>query len=228
MCTNFRFPTAISAFTPLRLPVRWPNFDDMPYCTQIKAGGITSLTNARFFASFQVDWLGFNLDPLAEKPLSMAKMEDMKTWLVHDGLVGEFDNRGADEVLHLAGILGLQGVQIPYSMPGRMFQEAGITVFRYLQIDAGSLPLALDDRDTDFLVLHIPGLTTADHAVQEQVQRWCEDHSILLHLPADKQQVVPAWEKWHPAGIDIRIQDEIRPGVQEFDSMLDLLEALEV
>jgi hypothetical protein len=40
----------------------------MPYCTLIKAGGINSLTNARFFASYQVDWLGFNLDPLASRP----------------------------------------------------------------------------------------------------------------------------------------------------------------
>jgi hypothetical protein len=156
--------------------------------------------------------------------LTLAKVEEIKSWLAHDKLLGEFDNRAADEILHLAGIAGLQGVQIPYSMPGALFRNAGMTVFRYLEIEAGSLPLALDDRDTDYLVLHIPRLSQEE---QEQLRQWCEDYSILLQLPADTATVLNALQQLAPAGIAVDMTDEIRPGVQEFDNMLDLLEALE-
>lgn len=200
----------------------------MSYTTTIKAGQVNNLTNARFFASYQVDWIGFDMDPLSTHTLNPDAAQEIMNWLVLDNLMGEFANRSVEEILHLAQLLNLRGAQVPYEVPTAALKRAHLTVIKTLALDMPVLPMALDTNHIDFLLVE-PGKqewSALDAHTQRTVQDWTEDVPVLLSVPPEQGVVEALLAQYEPAGINLLIPDEIRPGVQEFEPVLDLLEAL--
>ncbi len=66
--------------------------------TRVKAGGITNLTDARYFAAWEVEWLGFCLDPNAQPHLSPQEMMAIREWVEGVRVVGEFNMQSAAEL----------------------------------------------------------------------------------------------------------------------------------
>lgn len=200
----------------------------MSYTTTIKAGQVNNLTNARFFASYQVDWIGFDMDPLSPHTLNPDVAQEIMNWLVLDNMMGEFANRSVEEILHLAQLLHLRGAQIPYEVPSADLKAANLTVIKTLALDMPVLPMALDTNHVDFLLVE-PGKqewSALDAYTQRTLQDWTEDVPVLLSVPPEQGVVEALLAQYEPAGLNLLIPDEIRPGVQEFEPVLDLLEAL--
>lgn len=200
----------------------------MNYQTLIKAGKVNNLTNARFFASYQVDWIGFDMDPLSPNTLSPELAQEIINWLVLDNLMGEFDNRSVEEVLHLAKLLNMRGVQVPYELPSAELKAANLTVVKKLSLDMPILPMALDTNHIDYLLVDTGNTawSALDDYLKQTLRNWIDEIPALLALPPDRQLIPAVLDEWQPAGINLLIPDEIRPGVQEFEPVLDVLEAL--
>lgn len=79
---------------------------------QIKITGVQNLTDARYFAAQNVDWLGFDLDPSSEHAISPQKAKEIAGWVEGVPLVGEFGVQGASEIGILTQIIGLEAAQV--------------------------------------------------------------------------------------------------------------------
>ena len=60
------------------------------YNPQIKASQITNLTDARYFAAWGVEWLGFGLESGQDYFVTTAQMAAIKEWVEGPKMVGEF------------------------------------------------------------------------------------------------------------------------------------------
>ena len=65
----------------------------------IKANTLSHLTDARYFASMEVTWMGFNLDPLSENASSPPFVKAIREWISGPAFVGEFNYASATEIL---------------------------------------------------------------------------------------------------------------------------------
>lgn len=198
----------------------------MSYNYAIKASGINNLTNARFFSSQLVDWIGLDLDPLSPDNLNKRNAQEIVHWLVGVQLVGEFDNRDAAEVMFLANELNLKAVEVPYGMDIPMND---VTVFSRLALDEGTIPMALDPGNADHLVLqlhdtHDIGDLPSD--VFEVIKSACEEHSVFLGANFTGENIPHFLQAFQPAGINLSPGDEMGLGMNDFDEVKEILSQL--
>ncbi len=66
-----------------------------------KAGSITNLTDARFFAAYEVDYIGFCFDPQSPNYISPQNALAIKGWIHGPKIVAEFANQDLDNVLNI-------------------------------------------------------------------------------------------------------------------------------
>lgn len=201
----------------------------MAYRTRIKAAGVNNLTNARFFASYQVDWIGLDLDPLSPNGLTVDQAREIMQWLAHPQLAGEFTNRSSEEAAFLCGELGLKGAQIPYEQSGSPIQKEGLFVWKYLSLEGGLLPMGLMDADADGFILDlgkVESLGDIDGASQQFLEEVCSAYDIWLRAEPSQSLLHELLNRFNVVGIDLKIGDELSPGLQEFTTTLDLLESL--
>lgn len=64
----------------------------------IKAGSITHLTDARFFAAYHVDYIGFCFDPQSNSYISPDKANAIRGWVTGPKIVAEFAHQDADNL----------------------------------------------------------------------------------------------------------------------------------
>lgn len=64
----------------------------------IMAGGITHLTDARFFAAYAVDYLGFCFDPQSPNYIAPTQALAIKGWVTGPEIVAEFANQDPTNV----------------------------------------------------------------------------------------------------------------------------------
>lgn len=80
--------------------------------TKVKASAVTNLTDARYFAAWEVEWLGFNLDTGAADYIPPANMEAIREWVDGVKILGEFNLQATDEILGAVDMLKLDAVQV--------------------------------------------------------------------------------------------------------------------
>ncbi|MFN5790614.1 MAG: hypothetical protein ACK469_17830, partial [Bacteroidota bacterium] len=78
----------------------------------IKANALSHLTDARYFASMEVAWMGFNLDPLSENASSPPFVKAIREWISGPAFVGEFNYASATEILAITENAGLDAIQL--------------------------------------------------------------------------------------------------------------------
>ena len=78
--------------------------------TKIKASNISNLTDARYYAAWYVDWLGFDLRA-SENTLSLAEVKAIKEWIEGPVIVGEIDLFDFDKSKEIIDFLELEAIQ---------------------------------------------------------------------------------------------------------------------
>ena len=79
---------------------------------KIKASQITNLTDARYFAAKEVEWLSFNFAEKTDNYIEPMRARAMFDWVEVPHIVGEFDGFDADAVNFYAENWGLKAVQV--------------------------------------------------------------------------------------------------------------------
>ena len=73
---------------------------------------ITNLTDARYFAAWEVEWLGFNFDQGTEHYILPQNMKAIKEWVEGVKMVGEFSFATAEDINEAVELLELHTVQV--------------------------------------------------------------------------------------------------------------------
>ncbi len=198
----------------------------MNYKLKIKASGISDLTNARFFASQMLDWVGIDLNPLSEAALTLPDAEEIIGWLAGTRLVGEFEHRDGDEILYLTEQLGLDAIQVPY---GTRLPAHELPVFEHLPLTSEAIPAGLSVDQADYVILELPGIVHPDEISPEMLdfmELLFSEKAVFLAAEFDSDTLPDFIHRFAPYGIDLPAGSEMGSGMSDFAESLELLNLL--
>jgi phosphoribosylanthranilate isomerase len=204
----------------------------------IKASHIHNLTDARYFAAKEVQFLGFNLDEGTAGYIEPSVMKAIIEWVQGPQIIGEFSVSSPEYVLEALSFFGLQGIQTEVRFNGRasdVTQNSGsATCFLHYPVgkqDAltlveqfyGEVPSGTDYVVLDFTESGIPYQTVLTDAFwQRNIQRF----PTLLQIEAPAEAYPLLRDRLRPAGFNFMGSAEERVGVKSFDDLDAVFEAL--
>ena len=211
--------------------------------TKVKAGAITNLTDARYFAAWEVHWLGFALDPADEAQIDPATARAIREWVDGVEIVGEFGLQSPAEIRSIAEAVGLDTLQLgPFAPPADCEALDGYRLIKEIVPEPGSdlaglraqlapfagkvghFLLSLDKAGADWPTLQSgrQPLGPAD------LRQLCEEFPVILALPCPAGQLEELLARIRPAAIGLRGGEEEKVGYKSFDELDELFELLAI
>jgi len=203
--------------------------------TLIKASRVAHLTDARYFAAKEVDYLGFNLEAGTEGYLDPMYMKAIREWVEGPKIVGEFSRTPIRVVSEAAAFYGLDVVQVSARNYGSDLAELeGLEVI--LELEAGPEGLLFSKAalqafapHADVFLFNFSGTTNLKSIFYAEKETWRDLFSIR---PSLLQADIPAtdWpeilEVFGLAGLSIVGGEEEKVGVKSYDQIDDIFESL--
>lgn len=186
--------------------------------TVVKVGEITNLTDARYCAGMEVDYLGFPLD--GDKEISFEEFTAITQWVEGVIIVGEFTGSDVNAIQEKVDKYELKAIQIEDAALVDQFEAC--TVF--LKIESKDSLAALNSATPDFLVYH----SNKDQITDSETQQLEAITSTKVLLGSGINEGNCEDFTHNLAGIHLKGSEEIRPGYKDFDQLADILEKLEI
>ncbi len=187
----------------------------------LKAGSITNLTDARYFAAFGVDWIGFCFDPLSSEYLQPAQAAEIKSWLHGPRYIGEFRNQDADNIQAIADFVGLDALELVLGeIPPRL---PTLPLFVRVAGTESDTELSSLPPQTEGVILS--AINTPD--LEQAVRRLAVFAPVWLDHCQTAAQVSHMLERLKPAGLNLRGGVELKPGLKLFEELDELFTLLE-
>ena len=218
--------------------------------TRVKAAAVANLTDARYFAAYGVDYLGFALEPGSVGYVGEAAVAEMREWIEGPTLVGEFGHVAPEEIARQAATLRLGAVQVgPYEPMGKrsgaplvsprdVARATGLPVLHEIVlgpdvgpaeaqriIDGSAAATAAYVIDCSRNGLHWDVLRGRDAWLAWLIDT-CADHEVLLDVPAAPAQLAEVLATLSPAGLQVAGGEEEAVGVKAFEELDDWFEEL--
>lgn len=205
------------------------------YPIKIKAGAISHLTDARYFAARDVSWLGFSLNATDPQAMTNRQVAAIREWVDGPGICGEFDLAPAEDILTVAAALALDAVQVDQFYPIEelaVLSENAVVIFMEWvvseddQAEVVAAWLKEYSPFVDFFVLNYAkgGISMADLAEGRpfslrQLADWASLYSVLIETTADGATAVQLWKQIGVDGFHLRGGSEERVGYKNFDEL---------
>ncbi len=187
----------------------------------IKAGRITNLTDARYFAAREVDFLGFQLEADSGAYLDPVFMHAIREWVEGPKVTGEFTNSSPPEVVReAANFFSLDAVQVPADPAyARALTEPEVLVWlpAGLPVQTAREQMTAWGSGNRLFVLDFSG-----RSFPEDWPVWaalCAEFRCLLHLDAAPGEWRRFAETIQPAGFSLWGGEEEQVGVKSFDDL---------
>ena len=193
----------------------------------VKASRITNLTDARYFAAREVQFLGFNLEPDTPGYLDPMYMKAIREWVQGPKITGEFTATPLETVREAALFYGLDAVQIAaQSLPNIHILEDIPTLVRLQASDAPAQhlhTLRAAKGLYEYLILDFSGTPDIDPAIWRD---FFAEFPVLLDAAAfpDADTLGRYIHLLQPAGIALSGGEEEQVGVKSFDEMEEILD----
>lgn len=210
------------------------------YQPKVKAGSITNLTDARYFAAHEVTWMGFCLDESSDRYVPPALLNAIREWVDGPQIVGEFGFAEATDIQTVAHTLRLNAVQVEHLLPlHEVAALEGLIVFKEIVVERGmmasSLPATLRDFAPYVTYFHLDfeknGITWQDLQngrvlSVETLQQLSQQYPLILAMDFTPSSLSEIIETVRPAGISFQGGEEEKIGVKSFDQLDDLFAVL--
>ena len=199
---------------------------------RIKASAITNLTDARYFAAKEVDYLGFNLEENTDGYLDPMYMRAIREWVQGPKIVGEFDRSPAAVVREAAAFFSLDAVQV--TQLDALPDLQGLEVI--LRVPGASDPAALEELlryaapSVAFFLLDFAAPEAAVALQGQHAASWKHlfaEFPVLLDADVPADTLLYLLDTLRPAGLALRGGAEERVGVKSFEEVDAVFEGLE-
>ncbi|MFT5645414.1 MAG: phosphoribosylanthranilate isomerase [Aureispira sp.] len=208
---------------------------------KIKATSINNLTDARYFAAWNVEWLGFSLEIGSPNYTRPQDVKEIKDWLVGPNIVGEFGlDQNLADILEAVKLLQLDAVQLSMyadnSIPEQL-QE--VTVIKEWVLDdlanmdtfVEQCKNAAEHVNYFYLDLEKNDISWADLQANSTaltlLQDLCAEYAILISLVCPPEQIEAYLDGVKPHGISLQGGEEEKVGVKSFDDLDAIFETLD-
>ncbi|PSR13566.1 MAG: hypothetical protein DA408_08890 [Bacteroidetes bacterium] len=211
--------------------------------TKIKASSITHLTDARYFAAWEVEWLGFQLSPGSEHTVDPRLVSTLREWVDGVKICGEFNLATGPDILAAIDLLALETVEVGMFTPretlvqlqgkAEIIQEVVVEAYA----DTSNLEeLMLEHQDlVAYFLLHFGkgGITWADLQAGiplpvEQLADWARRFPLLIDLPLGDTLPQDFLAQVPARGLNVQGGEEEKVGLKNFDQLDAFLEDLEL
>jgi phosphoribosylanthranilate isomerase len=199
----------------------------------LKASSITNLTDARYFAAREVDFLGFNLEAGTPGYLDPIFMRAIREWVEGPVVVGEFGQTPVEVVREAAQFYGLEAVELT-AVSGGWRLPAGSLDGLTVVLDVSRLAaerealaelLAATAQQVGWFAV---AFAADDEAWREPFWRdLCRAYPFLVQFDLPAGEWRAAVDGLQPAGLILRGGEEERVGIKSFDELEAIFEALE-
>lgn len=208
---------------------------------KVKAGSITNLTDARYFAAREVEWLGFPIG-VGSGMVEPITVKAIAEWVDGVKIVGEFGFASADEIKSLSEQIGLDTVQV-----GMYFSQKDVSDLQDLTIMkevVASIDLSETeiedhlDAYADHCKYFLVNFSSAGHTWDDVksghpytidfLKNLCKKHHIILHIDCSVDEVPRMISEVNPYGISLSGGEEEKVGVKSFDDLDEILDTLEI
>ncbi len=208
--------------------------------TKIKASQVTNLTDGRYFAAWEVEWIGFNLELGADNYIEPQKMKEIREWLEGPKFVGEFGFSTAEDIRAIAEFLELDVIQLNHFTSLETVKAlADIPIIKEILIlkDADNADLlatlaAFEPFTTVFLLdftksgIDWETIKTGTYLDFEILKQACDDFNILLSLDLTIENLPEIRENLSFYGLNVTGGEEEKVGFKSFDDIDEIIEAL--
>jgi len=203
--------------------------------TKVKASAITNLTDARYFAAWEVQWLGFNFQEGTADYIDPTTMKAIKEWVDGVEIIGEFGMHTAEYIKSGIELLDLDGVQVNQFLDHSELQQlVDVKVIQEIVIEAGTNAediqtlLAMNSQWVNYFLLNFSSnkveLSAFGDAALADI---CEEYPVLLSANINKETIDAVLNDIKPYGIEVKGGEEEKVGYKSFDDLDDLFEELE-
>lgn len=211
--------------------------------TKVKASAITHLTDARYFAAWETEWLGFMLSPGAEASVELQLVAALREWVDGVKICGEFSLATLPEIEAAIDVLALETIQVGMLTPLESLKalKAKVEIIQEIVVEAyltaEELAELMDERKeaVDYFLLQFSkgGLTWPD--IQDgtpfgvdQLVQWAKQYPLLVDLPLSDTNPTQFLDQVPVKGFSVVGAAEEKVGVKSFDELDEFFEDLEV
>lgn len=207
--------------------------------TRVKAGGITSLTDARYFSAWGADWLGF---PVGRQPdkLSPEALSSITEWVEGPQILAEFGLEEVETILEITRLTHVNGIQVsPFFPIGDLPALSAYTIFQEFVPEPNqtqeSMELFFSERDelVDFYVLELSKNRINWSDIQRQIFTSVDflaacfrKRAIFLDIPVLPKDVTDILDTLQPWGLSVHGGAEEKTGVKSFEDLDEIMEML--
>ena len=209
---------------------------------KIKADNITNLTDARYFAAKEVEWLSFNFTEGSSAYIEPMKARAKFEWVEVPNIVGAFEKVTAEEVNFYTQSWGLKAIQVGnmtlneeiLAMENvKIIKEFDIEVFTNPEFLREQMNLLKEKVSVFQFNFQQNGITWEDlqqptsMLILEDLTNLCKSYNIILKIDFQSFMLNDI-SSINPFGLAIEGGDEERVGVKSFDELDEIFDALEI
>ncbi len=209
--------------------------------TKIKAGPITNLTDARYFAAREVTWLGFECSEGMSNYLPPAQILAIRDWVSGVQIVGSFGLEHPEHICRTVEFLRLDAVQLSMVTPPETLSALPpeLPVIQEIVIEPSTSSTMLQQqlaqyskRAQWFLLDFTKNDITWKHLKtsilqQEHLRDICRSYPILMQIDLDIAYIKDMLKMLPEAGWCVKGGVEEKTGYKSFEEMDEILEILE-
>lgn len=177
--------------------------------TKVKISDVSNLTDARYFAAWGVDWMGFNADYLYDNDLIIEGIKEIMNWVEGPKFVVEFNQ--VHELSYIEEILN------KLKTPFVQFKE----LEEYSNISLQGIDLIRDFSNKD-----LPDDQGIFISKQLTIENKHNDQIILYDGQIDSSNIASILDG-NIDGIVLRGGSEEKVGFKSYEELDEILEALE-
>ena len=204
----------------------------MGYITRLYFKDLTNLSDARFAAAADAEFVGFSFDPISTNYVAPNAMMEMRGWLSGPKIVGNFNLIAPDDLNLEIDNYELEVVELDFSLYAGYARSVHAETILRLKLSALD-QAGLRHFDGDYLLIHADEifsnwtLTRTNRQVLDLLISACAHNRCIIDIPAEAQQLREIVQMLSPYALCLYGGQEQRPGIKEFTDMQEKLEALE-
>lgn len=209
---------------------------------KVKASQITNLTDARYFAAKEVEWLSFNFTEGSENYIDPMKAKAMFEWVHGPHIVAEFEGFSAADINFYTEGYQLSHVQVGMNTTAAaVFELKAPSIIKEINVEASSNTEILRGMMRPFVAsveafqlnferngLDFSSLKSPDSMISiDDLKALCSEFKIILAIDF-QTNMLEELLNLNLYGLSLQGGEEEKVGVKSFDELDDILEKLEI
>lgn len=201
----------------------------------LKASSITNLSDARYFASYGINMIGFCFDPQSADFMNPFKAKEISGWIEGPKIVGEFKNLSVEAInetiisqkLHFAQIY-LADITPEYTAINSVPFILEITVAAETNFEEVTIQLEKIFSNNDLVLLSLNAVTKLNETkLNTFVKNICNRYPTLLDYNFSSENISAIVHEFKPSGICLHGSHEEKIGTKSFEALDALMSTIQ-